>query len=152
MQVRKILIAADHGGATLKNTLKNYLEQKGIEVVDYGPQNADTPVDYPDKASELLKGMHTNLDTRGILICTSGIGMSIAANRDPAIRGALVFNTEMAEMARGHNNANVLIFGAKFISETEAKKCVDIFLSTEFLGGRHERRVNKLSCIGGDTK
>jgi len=104
-------------------------------------------VDYPDKAYELIKGMKADSLAKGILICTSGIGMSIVANRFPFIRGALVFNQEMAEMERGHNDANVLIFGAKFISEAEAKKCVDTFLTTDFLGGRHERRVNKLSCI-----
>ena len=146
--MQTILMAADHGGANLKNTLKMHLQQKGYEVVDYGPENADVSVDYPDKALELIEGMRTNAEARGILICTSGIGMSIAANRYPFIRGALVFNQEMAEMARGHNNANVLVFGAKFIDETEAKKCVDIFLSTEFLGGRHERRVNKLTAMG----
>ena len=150
MQTKKILMAADHGGANLKNALKAYLQQKGIDVTDYGPENAETSVDYPDKASELIKDMQEDKNAKGILICTSGIGMSIAANRHSFIRGPLVFNHEMAEMARGHNDANVLIFGAKFISETEAKKCVDIFLTTEFLGGRHERRVNKLSCMGGN--
>jgi len=145
--MQTILMAADHGGANLKNTLKAYLQQKGFAVVDYGPENADVSVDYPDKAYELIKGMKADSLAKGILICTSGIGMSIVANRFPFIRGALVFNQEMAEMARGHNDANVLIFGAKFISEAEAKKCVDTFLTTDFLGGRHERRVNKLSCI-----
>ena len=149
MQTKKILIAADHGGADLKNTLKTYLKQKGFDVVDYGPENANTSVDYPDKALELIKGMQNNKNAKGILICTSGIGMSIAANRYSFIRGALVFNREMAQLAREHNDANVLIFGAKFISETEAQKCVDVFLSAEFLGERHERRVNKLSCMGG---
>ena len=149
MQEKTILMAADHGGANLKNTLKTYLQKKGFNVVDYGPESADTSVDYPDKALELIEGMCTNKSAKGILICTSGIGMSIAANRYPFLRGALVFNSEMAEMARGHNDANVLIFGAKFISESEAKKCVDVFLTTDFLGGRHERRVNKLSCMGG---
>lgn len=150
MQVSKILMAADHGGANLKNALKAYLRQKGIDVVDYGPENADMSVDYPDKALELIEGMKADRKAKSILICTSGIGMSIAANRFSFIRGALVFNSEMAQMARGHNDANVLIFGAKFISEDEAKKCVDIFLTTEFLGGRHERRVNKLSCMEGN--
>lgn len=145
--MQTILMAADHGGANLKNILKSYLEKKGFNVVDYGPESADTSVDYPDKALELIKGMQSNQEAKGILICTSGIGMSIAANRFPFIRGALVFNPEMAEMARGHNDANVLIFGAKFITPAKAKKCVDVFLTTDFLGGRHERRVNKLSCI-----
>ena len=145
--MQTILMAADHGGAKLKNTLKTYLQKKGFEVVDYGPDSADNPVDYPDKAYEMIKGMQANPEAKGILICTSGIGMSIAANRFPFIRGALVFTPEMAEMARGHNDANVLIFGAKFITSAKAKKCVDVFLTTDFLGGRHERRVNKLSCI-----
>ncbi len=145
--MQTILMAADHGGANLKNTLKAYLIEKGFEVVDYGPENAETAVDYPDKAYELIKGMQANREAKGILICTSGIGMSIAANRFPFIRGALVLNPQMAEMARGHNDANVLIFGAKFITPSKAKKCVDMFLTTDFLGGRHERRVNKLSCI-----
>ena len=146
--MQTILMAADHGGANLKNTLKAHLQQQGFQVVDYGPADSSVSVDYPDKALELIHGMQENNEARGILVCTSGIGMSIAANRFPFVRGALVFNAEMAEMARGHNNANVLIFGAKFISEDEARKCVDTFLSTEFLGGRHERRVNKLSCMG----
>jgi len=147
--MQTILMAADHGGANLKNTLKAYLEKKGFHVVDYGPENADVSVDYPDKATELIQGMQEDPNAKGILICTSGIGMSIAANRYPFIRGALVFNPQMAEMARGHNDANVLIFGAKFISEENAQKCVDIFLTTAFLGGRHERRLDKLSCIKG---
>ena len=147
--MQTILMAADHGGANLKNTLKAYLEKKGFEVVDYGPESADISVDYPDKALELIKGMKADKSAKGILICTSGIGMSIAANRYPFLRGALVFNAEMAEMARSHNDANILIFGAKFISPGKAKKCLDIFLTTDFLRGRHERRVNKLSCMGG---
>ena len=146
--MQTILMAADHGGANLKNTLKTYLQQKGLHVVDYGPESAEISVDYPDKALELIRGMEKDRTAKGILVCTSGIGMSIAANRYPFVRGSLVFNAEMAEMARGHNDANVLIFGAKFISAAEAEKCVDIFLTTEFLGGRHERRVNKLSCMG----
>ena len=145
--MQTILMAADHGGANLKNTLKSYLQKKGFEVLDYGPESADVSVDYPDKAQELIKGMKANPEAKGILICTSGIGMSIAANRFSFIRGALVFTPEMAEMARSHNDANVLIFGAKFITPAKAKKCVDLFLTTDFLGGRHERRVNKLSCM-----
>ncbi|MGN0919820.1 MAG: ribose 5-phosphate isomerase B [Alphaproteobacteria bacterium] len=150
MQEQTVLITADHGGVHLKNALKSYLEQKGLKVVDYGPETAENSVDYPDKALELIEGMKADKMAKGILICTSGIGMSIAANRFPFIRGALVFNAEMAEMARGHNDANVLIFGAKFISEAEAERCVDVFLTTDFLGGRHERRVNKLSCMMGE--
>ena len=148
--MQTILMAADHGGANLKNTLKMYLQQKGVNVVDYGPETDESSVDYPDKALELIKGMQADKTAQGILICTSGIGMSIAANRYTFVRGALVFNAKMAEMARSHNDANILIFGEKFISPAKAKKCVDIFLNTRFLGGRHERRVNKLSCMGGE--
>ena len=148
MQEQKILMAADHGGATLKNALKDFLIQKGYQVVDYGPENADVSVDYPDKAKELVEGIRLSPDAKGILICTSGIGMSIMANRYPFIRGALVMNQEMARLSRAHNDANVLIFGAKFIPPEEAEDCLKIFLSTSFDGGRHERRVNKLSCGG----
>ena len=148
--MQTILMAADHGGANLKNTLKTYLQKKGLHVVDYGPENSEVSVDYPDKALELINGMKQDPTAKGILVCTSGIGMSIAANRYPFVRGALVFNAEMAQLCREHNDANVLIFGAKFISETEAEKCADIFLTTEFSGGRHERRVNKLTCMGDE--
>ena len=142
--MQTILMAADHGGANLKNLLKSYLQKKGFSVVDYGPESADVSVDYPDKAYELIEGMRANKEAKGILICTSGIGMSIAVNRFPFIRGALVFNSEMAEMARGHNNANVLVFGAKFITPEVAKQCVDEFLTTAFEGGRHCARVDAL--------
>ena len=151
--MQTILMAADHGGANLKNTLKVYLQQKGFEIIDYGPENADVLLDFPDKAMELVQGMKADPTAKGILVCTSGIGMSMAANRYPFIRGALVFNTEMAKMSREHNNANVLVFGAKFIDPEEAQKCVDIFLTTEFLGStceRYERRLKKLTAMGGE--
>ena len=143
MQEKKIVIASDHGGFTLKQSLKSYLLEKGYEVLDCGTHSADS-VNYPDYAAALAKGMKEGKANKGILICTSGIGMSIAANRYPFIRAALVANRELAELARLHNDANVVVFGAKFISEEVAKECVDVFLTTEFSGGRHCCRVEAL--------
>lgn len=144
----KIFIASDHGGYGLKEVLKKYL-QDTYDVRDLGTNSAETSVDYPDEAFMLVQALKEDETARGILICTSGIGMSIAANRFPFIRGALVFNPEMARLSRAHNDANVLIFGAKFIPEETAKECVKVFLETPFDGGRHARRVQKLTC-GGD--
>lgn len=143
MQEKKILIAADHGGFAFKENLKAYLQQKGYEVVDYGTNNTDS-VNYPDYAKLLANGIKDQVADKGILICTSGIGMSIAVNRYPFIRGALVHNVEEAHLSRAHNDANVLIFGAKFITPETAQKCISEFLTTEFEGGRHCARVNAL--------
>ncbi len=143
MQEKKILIASDHGGFALKETLKDYLSAEGYEVVDYGPAFTDS-VNYPDFARLLANGIKTGEATRGILICTSGIGMSIAANRYPFIRAALVHNPELATLCRAHNDANVLVFGAKFVTPDMAKECVNNFLTTAFEGGRHMCRVQAL--------
>lgn len=149
MQDKTIFLASDHGGATLKNHLRNWLVKEGFQVQDLGVKSTDTSVDYPDKAEVLAQKIKENPSARGILICTSGIGMSIAANRYDFIRGALVLNTDMAQMCRGHNDANVLIFGAKYMNKKSAEECTEIFLNTKFEGGRHARRVNKLACLGG---
>lgn len=148
MQGKKILLASDHGGVALKEALVLYLQGQGYKVQDFGVKDAQTSVDYPDKAFELVQAMQSDEDARGVLICTTGIGMSIAANRFPFIRGALVLNEDMAYMCRAHNNANVLIFGAKYTSIEVAQKCLDAFLKTPFDGGRHERRVQKLTQLG----
>lgn len=147
MQGKKILIASDHGGFQLKEVLKIYLEKKGYEVVDYGTDSTES-VNYPDYAKVLAKGIQKKIARQGILICTSGIGMSIAANRYPFIRAALVAGPELAHMARSHNDANVLVFGAKYIKPDVAKKCIDEFLTTKFEGGRHECRVQALGRMG----
>ena len=147
MQEKKILIASDHGGFKLKETLKTYLQKKGFDVVDYGTDSTES-VNYPDYARALVKGIKSKKAKRGILICTSGIGMSIAANRYPFIRAALVSNKELAHMARSHNDANVLVFGANYIKPNVAKKCVDEFLTTAFEGGRHTCRVKALGRMG----
>jgi len=143
MQEKKILIASDHGGFVLKESLKAYLQNNGYEVIDYGPNSTDS-VNYPDYAKLLAQGIKAQTANRGILICTSGIGMSIAANRYPFIRAALVHCVEEAHLCRAHNDANVLVFGAKFITPETAEKCVDEFLKTEFEGGRHCVRVDAL--------
>lgn len=147
MQEKKILIASDHGGFQLKQQLKAYLQQKGFDVVDYGTNNMDS-VNYPDYAKLLVQGIETKTADKGILICTSGIGMSIAANRYPFIRAALVREPEEAHLSRAHNDANVLVFGAKFVTLETAEKCVDEFLNTEFEGGRHCARVDELERMG----
>ena len=143
MQEKKILIASDHGGFSLKESLKTYLQQKGFEVVDYGTNSPDS-VNYPDYAKLLAQGIKDNTAKKGILICTSGIGMSIAANRYSFIRAALVHEPEEAHLSRAHNDANVLVLGAKFVTSETAQKCVDEFLDTEFEGGRHCVRVDAL--------
>ena len=147
MQEKKILIASDHGGFALKETLKKILQKNGYEVIDYGTNSADS-VNYPDYAKRLAEGIRDKEAERGILICTSGIGMSIAANRYPFIRAALVHEVEEAHLCRSHNDANVLVFGAKFVTPEMAEKCVDEFLTTEFEGGRHCARVDALERMG----
>lgn len=147
MQGKKIAVGADHAGCPLKNILKAYLEEKGYEVLDFGTNDATQSVDYPDKAQAVAQALETDQASLGVLVCGSGIGMSIAVNRYPFIRGALVYNEELAKLSRQHNNSNVLILGGRFIDEETAKKCLDVFLSTEFEGGRHLRRVEKLEGL-----
>lgn len=147
MQAKKILIASDHGGFLLKETLKTYLQKKGWSVLDCGTNSTES-VNYPDFARALAQGIKDKKAQRGILICTSGIGMSIAANRYPFIRAALVSSKELAHMARAHNDANVLVFGAHYIKPNIAKSCVDEFLTTAFDGGRHNCRVRALGRMG----
>jgi len=139
----KIAIASDHAGFQMKEYLKNMLKKQGYEVLDRGPES-EAAIDYPDQAAVLAHTLHDGLAGQGILICGTGIGMSIAVNRYPFIRGALVFTPEMAALARQHNNANVLILGARTTALETAAACVNTFLTTNFEGGRHERRVLKL--------
>ncbi len=143
MPTQKIALAADHGGFELKRALKETLNGQGLEVVDCGTDSAEA-VDYPDVAEKLVKAISSGQAARGVLLCGSGIGMSIAANRHSGIRAALVHDAETARLAREHNDANVLVMGGRLISEDMAKRCLEIFLSTPFAGGRHARRVEKL--------
>jgi ribose 5-phosphate isomerase B len=139
-----VVIASDHAGVHLKSVLKAELNAIGREVFDLGPSD-ETSVDYPDYAQAVAREIEAGRAGRGVLICGSGIGMSIAVNRSPSVRGALCGDQESARLARAHNDANVLTLGARFISEETARACLKTFLETEFEGGRHARRVAKLS-------
>lgn len=148
MNIKTIAIGSDHAGFDLKETLKAYLATKGITVKDFGPAS-DARADYPDYAhpvASFVEQDKTN-QTFGILICGSGNGINMTANKHQEIRSALCWMPEIAELARLHNNANILVLPARYISIDEAKKCVDVFFSTEFEGGRHTNRVNKIACV-----
>lgn len=147
MQEKKIIIASDHAGFALKEQIKNYLSELGWQVLDKGPQTDSVSVDYPDYAVLLAQDIHTGAGNKGILICGSGIGMSIAVNRFPFIRGALVTTPEMAHLARQHNDANVLIFGGRMTDWSTVKQALNEFLTTPFEGGRHIQRITKLERI-----
>lgn len=140
-----VYVASDHAGVELKDHLVKHLEAKGYSVKDLGT-NGKESVDYPDFANKMAEAMKGQNDAFGILICGSGIGISIAANRHAHLRAALVNEVESAKLARAHNNANVLCLGGRLTGTAIAESCVDTFLTTPFEGGeRHERRVKKLS-------
>lgn len=146
MTAKTIAIAADHGGVELKSQIIKSLAANGWDVLDLGTDGSAS-VDYPDYAQAVAKSIIDDKAARGILVCGSGIGMSIAANRYPQIRAALVHDRLSAELCRQHNNANVLCLGARLLGDATALDCVDAFVTTEFEGGRHERRVEKLSSL-----
>ena len=144
MTVKTIAIAADHGGVELKSAIISALKDRGIEVFDFGTNGSES-VDYPDYAQAVAKSIVDGQSEAGILVCGSGIGMSIAANRFPEVRAALAHDRLSAELCRQHNNANVLCLGARIVGDAKALDCVDAFISTEFEGGRHALRVAKMS-------
>ncbi|WP_333023445.1 ribose 5-phosphate isomerase B [Wolbachia endosymbiont of Pentidionis agamae] len=139
-----IPISSDHAGFDLKQILKSYLDKLGYIVQDYGCTSSKNHVDYPDYARFVIGDIMTGRTNYGVLICGSGIGMSMIANRHNSIRAALCYNVEVARSAREHNNANILCLGAKFIDNHTAKVIVESFLTTPFLEGRHRIRVDKL--------
>ena len=143
-----IAIASDHAGYELKSKIKSYLEQQSIPVDDFGTFKSDS-VDYPDYGILAAKAVAQDKADKGILICGSGIGMSIVANKVNGIRAALCVTEEMAEMSRRHNNANVLVLGGRMIDHQIALKLVDVWLNTPFDGGRHFKRVNKIHQLTG---
>lgn len=145
MSDRAVAIASDHAGFALKDELKTVLEDAGITVVDLGT-DGNTSVDYPDFGYAMADAIDTGLATCGVLVCGSGIGISIAANRHANIRAALVHDSLGAKLAREHNDANVLCLGGRMIGSEVAKDCMRVFLETDFEGGRHARRVDKLSA------
>ena len=138
-----IYLASDHGGTFLKAHIAEHLDPKAYEVRDLGVNGTES-VDYPDYAASLAQVMLQDATARGILICGSGIGISIAANRFSHIRAALVTDVTSARLCRQHNDANVLALGERLTGVATAMECVDTFLSTDFEGGRHQRRVDKL--------
>ena len=140
----RIAIASDHAAVELKAELREYLIELGHEVADLGPETADR-VDYPDYGYLLAAVIADGTAERGVALCGSGIGISIAVNRNPACRAALVSEPLSAALAREHNDANVLAMGARLTGSDMAKACLDAFLSTDFGGGRHAGRVDKLS-------
>ena len=141
-----ISIACDHGAIALKNHLKAYLEVKGYEVKDFGTHTTDS-CDYPDFAAPAARAVASGECEKGIVLCTTGIGVSMVANKVKGIRCALCHEAHSAEMTRRHNDANVLAIGAGVTGVNLAERIVDVFLTTEFEGGRHQRRVDKVMAI-----
>ena len=142
----RIALASDHAGFALKDELAAWLRESGHEVLDLGTNSADS-VDYPQFGSRLAKAVASGEAERGIAVCGSGIGISIAINRDPKCRCARVDEPLSAALAREHNDANVIALGARLIGPDLAKACVSAFLGTDFAGGRHQRRVDQLSQL-----
>lgn len=142
----KIALGADHAGYQLKDQIKQHLEQQGISVQDEGTSSAES-VDYPDYARAVAHDVSRQRADLGILVCGSGIGMAITANKVDGIRAANVSTEYEAQMSREHNNANVLTLGARILSPDQAFAIVDKWLTTQFAGGRHERRVEKIMAI-----
>lgn len=147
MTKETIALASDHGGVELKTLLTRHLESLGYAVLDLGTDGAQS-VDYPDFAVAMAEALKEGRATRGVLMCGSGIGISIAANRFAHVRAALVHDAYGAKMCRQHNDANVLVMGGRTVGPEIAKDCLDLFLQTEFEGGRHARRVAKLAENG----
>jgi ribose 5-phosphate isomerase B len=142
----KIYLASDHAGVELRKAVAAHIVAQGLQVVDLGPDDGSS-VDYPDYGEKLAMALSDDADARGVAICGSGIGISIAVNRFPWARAALVMSAEAARLSREHNNANVIALGERLISQETALACIDAFLATDFEGGRHARRVDKLTKL-----
>lgn len=143
MKVNHIAIGSDHAGFKLKNDVLVYLLEKGYEMQDFGPDSADS-VDYPDYAHPVATSVATQENELGILICGSGNGVCMTANKHHGIRAALAWTEEVGALARAHNNANILCLPARFVTKAKAFKIIDAWLEASFEGGRHENRVNKI--------
>ena len=142
----KIAIGADHAGFELKESLRTQLQQAGHEVVDFGTDSPQS-VDYPDFASKVAHNVARGDAERGILVCSTGVGMSMAANKVDGIRAALGTIPDEVRLVRQHNDANILTLGARYLDAPKAMELVDVFLGTEFEGGRHARRVGKIADL-----
>ena len=141
----KISIGNDHAGPEYKKAIVQYLESKGHQVTNYGT-DSDASVDYPDFAHPVAQDVSEGKADYGIVICGSGNGINMTANKHQGVRSALCWKKEIAELARLHNDANIIALPARFITEEEAIEMIDVFLTTEFEGGRHQMRVNKIGC------
>jgi ribose 5-phosphate isomerase B len=139
-----VAVAADHAGFFLKQQIAEELEQSGYKVLDLGTDSEES-VDYPDFGFKMAEAIESGKAERGIIVCGTGIGIAMAANRNRAVRAAVCHDVTSARLAREHNNANVLAMGARLLGAEVAKDCVNVFLATDFGGGRHARRVEKLS-------
>ena len=146
-----MVIASDHGGLELKDAIKQCLESRGLSVQDFGTDKGDS-VDYPDFGEKVARAVSSGEAERGILICGTGIGMSIVANKFPGVRAALVNDPFTARMAKEHNNANVLVMGGRVITPEIACRLVEIWLDSEFEGDRHQRRLDKISRIEDEVR
>lgn len=141
----KVSIASDHAGFTLKQGCIDFLEAAGYNVKDFGPHN-DESVDYPDFAHQVASHVAKDSSVVGVLICGSANGVAMTANKYEEVRACLSWSHEIAELGRLHNNANILCLPARFITDEEAYRSLEVFLNTPFEGGRHERRVSKINC------
>ena len=144
MAFKSIAIAADHAGFDLKAKLAEELKSTGYEVIDLGTRDGTTSVDYPDFGKAVAEAVTSGKADAGVVVCGTGIGISIAVNRHPGVRAALCHDVTSARLSREHNDANVLALGARMTGEQVAKDCLKAFLTTEFAGDRHLRRVQKL--------
>tara|TARA_X000000368_G_C22855486_1_gene634108 strand:+ start:236 stop:673 length:438 start_codon:yes stop_codon:yes gene_type:complete len=140
---KKICISSDHAGYKLKEHIKTYLIDKEIPLIDLGPFK-NSSVDYPDYAKKIARRISSKKSEVGILICGSGTGMAISANKTRGIRAAVCYNIKSTRLSRQHNNANIIALGSRLTNKSEAMKLIKIFLSTEFEGGRHLRRIKKI--------
>ena len=144
--MKKIAIVSDHAGFVLKERIKTYLEEKGIGIKDLGTHSKKR-CDYPKTAYSLAREVSSGRFKRGILVCKSGIGNSIVANKLPRVRAALCYNVKAARLSRGHNDSNVLVLGSVFVNAKLAKNIIGVWMKTEFQGGRHRRRLNQIRQI-----
>ena len=140
-----VAIGCDHAGFELKESIISFLDGKGLAYKDFGTYSTDS-VDYPDFAHPVAKEVESQQASFGILICGSANGVAMTANKHQGIRAAICWGEELAELARKHNNANIICIPGRFVREKDAEKMLDIFINSEFEGGRHENRVNKMAC------
>jgi ribose 5-phosphate isomerase B len=151
MRIQKVFIASDHAGVRLKKTAVEWLKSVNFQYEDLGPYTDDVSVDYPDFAEKVGNAIQKQKDAYGILICGSGIGVSIAANKMPSIRAALCSEPVSAKLSRLHNDANVLCMAGRLLGPTMAENILSVFFTTDFEGGRHEKRVQKIHLLEGKT-